>query len=202
MSLIAKASGDRVSEPAPEGEHIARCIAVVDLGTQHSELYNKESHKVRFTWELPACKKVFKEENGPEPFIISRKFTLSMHKQSALLPFLERWRGRKFTKEELEGFDLKKLLSAPARLLIIHDTKDDGAVRASVDTALPCKPQDCPPQILKSVYYEVEMGRNDVFKSLPQFLQEDISKCNEFRNPPPHEEDTMPACSDEQEVPF
>ncbi|MHA1379626.1 MAG: hypothetical protein ACTSRG_14730 [Candidatus Helarchaeota archaeon] len=45
---------------------------------------------------------------------------MSLHAKATMRKFLESWRGKKFTKEELEGFDLQKILGKPCQLQIIH----------------------------------------------------------------------------------
>ena len=60
----------------------------------------KMQNKVRITWELHEEKKVFKEENGEQPFVLSKEFSLSMHEKSSLRKWLESWRGKAFTEDE------------------------------------------------------------------------------------------------------
>jgi len=38
--------------------------------------------------------------------MISKRYTMSLGEQSTLRKDLESWRGKKFTPEELQGFDL------------------------------------------------------------------------------------------------
>jgi hypothetical protein len=67
---------------------------------------------------------------------------------------------------------------------------------------------EVPEQINKSVYYEIEQGRNDVFKSFPDWMKETIEKCNEWKSDPPAGSDSPPddIFGDEEEdkgdVPF
>ena len=48
MGLIARDSGGGDYKPAPAGNHIARCVQVIDLGTQVVEYQgeSKQQHKV------------------------------------------------------------------------------------------------------------------------------------------------------------
>ena len=59
-----------------------------------------------------------------EPFVLSQRYTLSLHEKAALRKDLASWRGRDFTAEELRGFDLKNVLNAPAFISVVEVTKD------------------------------------------------------------------------------
>ena len=102
MGLMAKDSGGGDYTPPPQGTHPAVCCAVIDLGTQHSELYDKWQQKVLLGWELDADP----PRDDGAPHTAWRRFTLSLHQKAGLRAVLEAWRGKNFTGEELAGFDL------------------------------------------------------------------------------------------------
>jgi len=54
MSLIVSENAGAY-QLAPEGIHEARCVWVIDLGTQQSDFDGSSKHlrKVRISWELP-----------------------------------------------------------------------------------------------------------------------------------------------------
>ena len=54
MGRYAKDAGGGDFAPAPAGNHIGRCIKVIDLGTQHSEYQGKPTvrNQVFIQWEL------------------------------------------------------------------------------------------------------------------------------------------------------
>src|SRR5262249_26776088 len=56
-----------------------------------------------------------------------------------LRPFLEQWRGRDFTPEELQGFNLAKLKGANCLLTVQHKDTDKGDTWANVVAAEPYK---------------------------------------------------------------
>jgi hypothetical protein len=180
MALLAKEKGSDFT-PAPSGSHVARCIAVIDLGTQYSARFDKESHKVRIMWELPNERKVFSPDKGEEPFVVGKEFTLSLNRNSALRPLLESWRGRAFTAKELEGFELKALLGAPCQLNIIHE-EHEGKTYANIASVAPLmKGYTPPPQVIPSRYYELEQGKDAVYAALPEWLREKIDGCVEWK---------------------
>jgi hypothetical protein len=129
MPIIAKnTKGDFT--PAPEGLHSAVCVDVVDLGIQQSQW--GEAHKVQIRWQLEDL-----DPKTNKPYMVVSKYTLSLHEKSRLRPTLEAWRGRKFTAEEMEGFDLEKLVGANCQIQVIHNVKDGGEVYANVQAVVP-----------------------------------------------------------------
>lgn len=108
-------------ELAPEGQHLAICVDVADLGLVETT-YNGEKkmqHKVRLVFELATAKK-----DGSR-FVIGERFTASLHEKAALRKFLQSWRGRAFTPDELKRFDTETLIGANAIVQIVHNTKGD-----------------------------------------------------------------------------
>lgn len=124
MSLIAKCeSNTQTFEPIAEGVHIARCIGLIDLGMQYSEKFDKTSHKALIMWELPD--ETYEQDGETKCRVLSKEYTLSLHEKSSLTKALEAWRGKKFTEEELKGFDLNNILGKPCQIQIIHTQKGD-----------------------------------------------------------------------------
>lgn len=207
MPIIATSKGGGQRKLPPAGTHLARCYSLIDIGTQESTFQNeaKLTRKVRISFELPNEQEVFAEERGKEPFTISREFTLSLHEKAGLRKVLESWRGRAFNAQELEKFDLAKLIGQPAMISIGHEPKKDGsgnfAKLLTVSTLM--KGMTLPPAILKPIEYSVHQGRDEVFHSLPDWLKEKIAKCAEWTQPAPSEA-AEPAQSPEAEddVPF
>ncbi len=140
MAIYAK-ENRRVWTQAPEGLHPGICVDVIDLGLVPSEWGEKP--KVRLVFQLG----LFQEDgitedlnpdfDPPRRFEVRRDFGNSLSEKSHLRPFLESWRGRKFTPKELEGFDLEKLLGVNCQLQIIHAITDAGKTYANIQAAVP-----------------------------------------------------------------
>lgn len=118
MPIIAKSGGNYKLVPA--GLHQAVCVDVIDLGEEKNEKYGKTQHKIRLVWQISEID----AETG-KPYLIGRKYTNSLSEKATLRKDLEGWRGRPFSKEELTGFDLERLLGVGAQLMIVHSEKDD-----------------------------------------------------------------------------
>ena len=129
MSIIASEPKSSF-QPAPEGLHQAVCCDVVDLGLIETSF--GEKHTVKIAWQLEGI-----NEATGKPYLVSARYTLSLHEKSKLRQHLETWRGRKFTPAELQGFDLEKLIDVNCQLQIIHRPADDGRVWANVSAVIP-----------------------------------------------------------------
>lgn len=129
MAIIARAPDSKFT-PAPEGLHQAVCVDVHDIGLQKTPW--GEKHRVLLVWQID----LINEETGKR-FDVRTYYTLSLSDKSNLRRDLECWRGRKFTEEELQGFDLEKLLTANCQLQIVHNLSDEGKTYANVQAIVP-----------------------------------------------------------------
>lgn len=130
MAIMAKA-GASSGPPAPAGTHAAICVDVVDLGLITSDYAGKEKtqHKIYISWQID------EDRQDGKPFLVSKRYTLSLHEKAGLRKDLQAWRGREFTQEELAGFDVESVIGAPALLSVIHNTKD-GQTYANVNSIM------------------------------------------------------------------
>lgn len=117
--MIAKAINNNRAPLEPD-IYNAICFGLIDLGTQTNERFGGSAHKIMILWELPDVEPVeYKLEDGTyETFsrVISKEYTLSLNDKASLRRDLIGWRGKEFTAEELQGFELKKILGVQCRL--------------------------------------------------------------------------------------
>lgn len=116
--------------PAPEGLHQGVCVDVVDLGLQSTPWGEKQKVEVR--WQLDQV-----NAETSKRFLVTKRYTLSLNEKAILRQHLEAWRGKRFTKEELEGFDLEKLLSVNCQLQVVHELSDQGRIYSNVQAIVP-----------------------------------------------------------------
>jgi hypothetical protein len=187
MSLIACEKSGTHIEPIEPGVYVGICYGVIDLGTHENQVYNKESRKVLIQWEIPECRGTF-ETDGEEkdlPRVISKRYTLSLSEKANLRKDLESWRGRKFTAEELKGFDLKNVLGTPCQLQIVHETGKDGARTYANIAAIMALPKGTkPPQKTENpeVFFSLdEAGDRPSLPDVPEWIQKIIQESNEWR---------------------
>lgn len=120
--------------PAPEGEHNAICIDVVDLGLQMTPWGEKP--KIRIVWELPECPM----EDG-RPFIVNNRYSPTLDERSTLRKHLQLWRGKMFSQDELQGFNLESIIGSCCRLIIQHRPNPKGKIFANIETILKASKQ-------------------------------------------------------------
>lgn len=173
MGLIASDNG-KAFTPAPAGTHLAICCQVIDLGHQKSKFNDKVQHKILLCWELPDEK----NESG-EPFLVWNRYTLSLNEKANLTKDLEAWRGRKFTADELKGFDMKNILGKPCLLNIVHDV-DDGKTWANIGAimALP-KGTKVPDLTHKLIHFDLDEFDQATFDTFSDNLKNTINASGE-----------------------
>jgi hypothetical protein len=159
MSYIVK-DNKKEYTPAPEGLHQAVCIDVVDLGIQKTFYGDKVQIEIR--WVI--------EEIDPKtnkPHMLLKRFTPSLHKKANLRSTLEAWRGKKFTDEELKGFDIEKLLGANCQVQVIHNIAGEGEVYANVQAVVPIAKNAARLEIPSDYIRVAEREKRDEFERNP-----------------------------------
>lgn len=172
--------------PAPAGSHVARCFRVIDLGTQESSYQGQDSssRKILIQFELPTELHVFHQERGEEPFTVQKEFTASLGKKANLRSFLESWRGRSFTEEEIAKFDVSALAGQPCMLSVIHKTSAAGNLRAEIQSVMKLpKGTQCPPAVNPSTTLSLEDGEYNetVHDGLPEWIRTKIAQSPEYK---------------------
>lgn len=137
MAIMANDTGGGGDfSPVPAGTHTAICDMVVDLGKQRivSQMFGESvKHQVYIRWQIPA-ERVEWEKDGQKmegPAVIGKTYTLSLGEKANLRKDLQAWRTKPFTPDELRGFDIAKLLGAPATITVTH-TEKNGKTYANV----------------------------------------------------------------------
>jgi hypothetical protein len=185
MAIIATSNGSTNFEPIATGNYPARCYSMVHVGTVEENILGtlKKLNKVRITWELPTELKVFKEENGEQPCVISKEFTLSLHEKATLRNFLKNWRGKDFTDEEAKSFDIEKLVGAPCMLNITHKTKKDGSGVYAEIGSVSTMPKGfvCPEQINPNFIFTYDNFEVEKFDKLPEFMRNKMVNSDEYK---------------------
>ncbi len=158
---------------------------MIHIGTvmENFQGESKLQNKVRIGWELPTETKVFSDEKGEQPLVISKEYSLSMNEKANLRKMLASWRGKDFSKEEAEAFDICKLVGAPCMLNIIHKpgVKDPTKIYEEIGSISPMpKGVVCPPQINANKILQYDDFDYDLFQSLPDFIKDKIKSSQEY----------------------
>lgn len=176
-AMLVKSNGN--FEQAPIGSHMARCVRLTDLGTQESEYQGAKStrRQLVLSFELPDEPMTTGESAG-KPFLISKFYTASIGEKANLRHDLISWRGRDFTKEELDGFELQNILGKPCMLSIVKNDKGKSVI--STISGVP-KGVTVSPQINETIYFSLDEFDNAVFSKLGNKMQEMIKRSPEYR---------------------
>lgn len=137
MSTRVK-GGKRTQFPVPpEGLHQGVCADVWDIYTRsrREEWGGGLTDKTRLVFELAKVNK----ETG-RPYQVSQEYTASLFEKAKLRQHLESWRGRRFSEEELNDFELENLLGVNCQLQVIHNIGNDGIVYANIAAIVPLAP--------------------------------------------------------------
>ena len=110
-------------EAAPAGLHPARLYRLIDLGTQTGDYQGKptKARKLLLSFELLGEDKM----SDGKPFSISRRFTASLSDKAALRAFINQWRGKSLTDDEVkQGYDISRLMGQYGFLNLSESERD------------------------------------------------------------------------------
>jgi hypothetical protein len=138
VPIIATASETQSFSPAPEGVHQAVCVDIEDIGMVQSTFLDdktglpKVQHKIKVYWQIS------ERRDDNKRFVLSKRYTLSLHEKASLRHDLEAWRGRAFTEDELRGFDVESVKGANCLLNVQHrQSADKTRTYANVVSIMP-----------------------------------------------------------------
>lgn len=196
-------TGGKEFEQAPIGNHVGRCIGMIDLGTQQGEYLGKTTHarKIVLRFELPN-ELISEGEFAGKPFVVSKFYTASLGEKANLRKDLSSWRGRDFTPDELMGFDSKNLLDKPCMVNVTRSEK--GKAKISGLSPIP-KGLQVPGRVHDLLYLSLEANefKRDVYEGLSDYWKGEIQKSPEWADlqGAPHR---TPSSFDEMEssIPF
>jgi len=187
MGIIATDAGGSDFEQVPTGTHNAICYKLVDAGTSLNEYQGEISkkHNVFIFWELPELRMA-----DDRPMSINCQYTLSLNKLSKLRQHLQAWRNKSFTEEELNSFDLTKILGTTCKVDVGLTSggnakvqgvfcADGGAKKvATVNDQVVFDLEDyCDEFSGKSG--KASKAACDIFEGLPRFMQWQIGGCED-----------------------
>jgi hypothetical protein len=189
MALIASGtSKSKKFEIVPQGNHLARCYQLIDLGKQPTDWKGKPgtAHHVLVYFEVHSEDSNGKPTATPEgkPMMVTKRYTVSLTEGSHLRADLRGWRGREFTQEEIEKFELKNILGQWAMLSILHN-ESKGTTYANIDTitqvSAAVRKAGLPDPYNELVIFDVDEPDMEVFNKLSVGLQDKIKASVEWK---------------------
>ena len=175
MTTIVATQGTNEFPKVPTGVHNARCVRVIDLGTQRNDYGGNITYKrqVLIIWEVP------EQISNDVPMTISKFYTLSLHEKSNLGMDLVSWRGRPFTETEKKGFDISKLIGHTCLLNVIQGNK-----RTQIGSIMPLPKGDkIAEQYHTSVTFSMDdfqKGKKETFNQLSEGIRNIILRSKEL----------------------
>lgn len=178
MSIIAKKEEGLKIEALEAGVYMGTCKAIIDLGLQFNEKFNKTAQKVMIVWAIVGEKVLIGDEEKDRT--ISKEYTVSLGEKANLTKDLEAWRGKKFTQEELMGFDLINILNKSCQLNIIKEERN-GKEYNNINAIMPlAKGQKAEPLADAMVFDLTEPATWEFWKNIPGWMQEKIQKAQNY----------------------
>lgn len=179
MSLTVNANGGSNLPPVSEGTHLAVCNMLVDLGLQTSEVYKNTSRKVLIGWEIPG--ETIKTEDGEHPRTLSKRYTASLNESANLRQDLAAWRGRDFTSEELEAFDLRNIIGKSCLLNVIHK-ESNGKTYANISSIM-ALPKGMEKGVLsgKPTVFDLDSDPLSAVEELPKWIADIVIKSQTYQ---------------------
>lgn len=180
MSMIASDNGGQVIEKLENGVYTAVSSAIIDLGLQKNEQFKKIQRKFMMIWTIIGEEV---EINGEkQPRTISKEYSFSLNEKSTLRKDLQAWRGKPFSEEELQGFNILAVLNKACQLQIILEEKNNKKYNNIAGIMSLPKGSNVP--ILENTYY-FDMENAETWENyckIPNWIQDKIKKAENLES--------------------
>ena len=174
MSMMVRSEGNSEIKQLEPGVYTGIATAIIDLGIQENMMYGKQQRKAIIVWNIVG--ETVKVNDEELPRVISKEYTMSLGEKSTLRKDLEAWRGRPFTTEELQGFDLKNILNVPCQLQINQQEKNGKTyVNIAAIMAIP-KGMSVAPVDSTYVFDTYDLSTWENYDKIANWIKEKIKK--------------------------
>jgi hypothetical protein len=141
---VSGGESDGKFTPHPAGTFPAVCVDVINLGKRVSTYEGK----VKVAPKLALVFRTGEPREDGTPFDVAAEFTASMFDRATLRHFLEGWRGKAYTEEQVTaGVPVHKLAGQPALISVIHATSKQGRTYARISGAMALPKGMTPPAV-------------------------------------------------------
>lgn len=180
MSMIASDNGGSSIPKLEGGVYTAISSAIVDLGLQKNEKFDKTQRKFMMIWTI--LNETI-EVNGEQlPRQLSKEYSFSLHEKSTLRKDLQAWRGKAFTEEELRGFNILNVLNVPCQLQVLLEEKNGKSYNNIA--SIMALPKGTEVDRLDNTYYfdieTIDSWTN--WTKIPQWIRDRIRKAINYKN--------------------
>lgn len=154
----------------PDGQFVGQCVDTINLGEHVHTFAGDESYLEQ------RCVLVFRtgelNEETNEYIDLWREFTVSMSDKANLRKFLEQWRGKEYTPEQIEaGVPLDKLTGNSGLLTVAHRKSGKGKTYANITACV-----GIPKQMAGSVTNYPDYTRADFWATKKKEYADEVAK--------------------------
>ena len=167
--------------PVAPGAYIGICVGVINLGDQYSEKFKNYSTKVKIVFELAG--QTVEVDGERKPRQLSKTFTFSSGKKSALRAFLSQWMGAELSDEQAANFELFDIIGHSAYLNVMLNETGEYANIAGIMQVPAGFP--VPPAITPPIKWDMEQWDDAVFETLPEWVQSKIKQSTQYQKEHP-----------------
>lgn len=180
MSMIASDNGGQVVEKLENGVYTAVSSAIIDLGLQKNEQFKKIQRKFMMIWTIIGEEV---EINGEkQPRTISKEYSFSLNEKSTLRKDLQAWRGKPFSEEELQGFNILAVLNKACQLQIILEEKNNKKYN-NIAGIMSLPKGSNVPKLEDTYYFDMENAETwENYYKIPNWIQEKIKKAENLES--------------------
>ncbi len=180
--IVSENTGGAAFTPCPAGTYQARCVRLIDMGTQTTDYQGetKTARKVLIAFEILDTD--VRRDDG-HPHVVSKRFTASLHEKAALRKTLASWRGRDFNQDELKAFNLFGVLGQTCLISLVSNTKD-GKSFTNIAAIMAAPKGTTPPEGTCNeplVHWDMAAPYWPAFATLPARVIEQIEASPEFK---------------------
>ena len=168
--------------PVPAGTHVGVCYQLIDLGTAVVKGFDgnpTRKHELIIGWELPDEKM----EDG-RPMTINHWYTFSMNEKANFRKHLEAWRGRAFTLDDMETFEVERIIGTGCLLSVVDKQKRDGSSKTVVGAVAALPKGTSVPALVNDVQFidltDIESCLSTL-DDLPDFYVDRIHASDEWK---------------------
>lgn len=179
---IKNAKNNSTITPIEAGTYTARCCAVIDLGLQKTMYQGaeRETLQILIIFEVPD--ETIEIDGEQKPRWISNIYTFSIHEKSRLRKDLKGWRGRDFTENELQDFDIANIINAPCMVTISQTTKN-GKIYSNIASIGKLVKGLQVGQLSKQFHFDIDNTDTwTCFPELPEWIQCKINDSLTLKN--------------------
>lgn len=170
---------DNEYEVCEAGAYPARCVHVIELGTQKNEYLGE----VKFRKELMIVWELSELMQDGRPFTVNWRGTNTLNEKSKLYSLLTSWRGKPFTSEELQRFELKNILDKCCMINISKETAKSGKEYNKVISVMPLpKGMTCHERYNEIIDFGIEDANTELFDKIWPWVRKIIIEATEMQN--------------------